>query len=261
MLLTPLAAAISSTARWMLCPMVGGASSRTTPSSGRQEGRLVGPVGNPVEVALDASDVVALFVEGGPERGPRHRRVVREVLRLGTCTRECLGCRVGCAHGRSVRPEPRARIPECLSPPPECAVQACLKDERRGAGGSRAGRAPAGSPPRARGARPASPGRAQRQRRGPRAPRRAGRRQDGPAGVRGRGEPGVPRRPHDRRRGRDGAAVRGTSEPVLALPRNHTAPPAAPARRARRRVRTQRRPVAESLPRGAGGPWPVVGYR
>ena len=26
-----------------------------------------------------------------------------------------------------------------------------------------------------------------------------------------------------------------------------------------RRLRTQRRPVAESLPRGAGGPWPVVG--
>jgi hypothetical protein len=32
LLLTPLAAAISSTARWMLWPMVGGASSRTTPS-------------------------------------------------------------------------------------------------------------------------------------------------------------------------------------------------------------------------------------
>jgi hypothetical protein len=31
-LLTPLAAAISSTARWRLWPMVGGASSRTTPS-------------------------------------------------------------------------------------------------------------------------------------------------------------------------------------------------------------------------------------
>jgi hypothetical protein len=32
LLLTPLAAAISSTARWMLLPIVGGASSSTTPS-------------------------------------------------------------------------------------------------------------------------------------------------------------------------------------------------------------------------------------
>jgi len=32
LLLTPLAEAISSTARWMLLPIVGGASSRTTPS-------------------------------------------------------------------------------------------------------------------------------------------------------------------------------------------------------------------------------------
>jgi hypothetical protein len=32
LLLTPFAAAISSIARWMLFPIVGGASSRTTPS-------------------------------------------------------------------------------------------------------------------------------------------------------------------------------------------------------------------------------------
>jgi hypothetical protein len=32
LLLTPFADAISSTARWMLLPIVGGASSRTTPS-------------------------------------------------------------------------------------------------------------------------------------------------------------------------------------------------------------------------------------
>jgi hypothetical protein len=32
LLLTPFAEAISSTARWMLWPMVGGASRRTTPS-------------------------------------------------------------------------------------------------------------------------------------------------------------------------------------------------------------------------------------
>ena len=37
---------------------------------GGQERRLVGAVGDPVEVLLDPSDVVALLVEGGAERRP-----------------------------------------------------------------------------------------------------------------------------------------------------------------------------------------------
>ena len=43
---------------------------------GRQERRLVGAVGDPVEVPLDAADVVALLVERGAERRPGDRRVV-----------------------------------------------------------------------------------------------------------------------------------------------------------------------------------------
>ena len=42
----------------------------------RQEGGLIDAIGDPVEVPLDASDVVALLVEGGPERRLRDRRVV-----------------------------------------------------------------------------------------------------------------------------------------------------------------------------------------
>ena len=45
---------------------------------GGQERRLVGAVGDPVEVPLDAADVVALLVEGGAERRSRDRRVVGE---------------------------------------------------------------------------------------------------------------------------------------------------------------------------------------
>jgi hypothetical protein len=57
---------------------------------GRQERRLVGAVGDPVQVPLDAADVVALLVEGGAERRARDRRVIRK----GIC---------GCfAHGRIV---------------------------------------------------------------------------------------------------------------------------------------------------------------
>ena len=38
---------------------------------GREERRLVGAVGDPVQVPLDAADVVALLVQGGAERRPR----------------------------------------------------------------------------------------------------------------------------------------------------------------------------------------------
>ena len=56
----------------------------------RQERRLVGAVGDPVQVPLDAADVVALLVERGAERRARDRRVVRQA-----------GC-VSCAHARIV---------------------------------------------------------------------------------------------------------------------------------------------------------------
>jgi hypothetical protein len=45
---------------------------------GGQEGRLVGAVGDPVEVPFDPADVVALVVEGWPERRPGDRRIVRQ---------------------------------------------------------------------------------------------------------------------------------------------------------------------------------------
>src|SRR5580700_411732 len=45
---------------------------------GGQERRLVGTVGDPVQVSLDASDVVALLVERGAERGSRDWRVLGE---------------------------------------------------------------------------------------------------------------------------------------------------------------------------------------
>ena len=48
--------------------MVGGASNRTTPSRRHEECRLVGAVGDPEQVALDAADEVPLLVEGRAER-------------------------------------------------------------------------------------------------------------------------------------------------------------------------------------------------
>ena len=66
---------------------------------GRQERRLVGAVGDPVQVPLDAADVVALLVERGAERRARDRRVVRQ----GGC--------VSCAH----------RVP-CLEVAARCVI-------------------------------------------------------------------------------------------------------------------------------------------
>src|SRR4029079_10204733 len=69
---------------------------------GGEKGRLVGTVSDPVEVPLDTSDVVALLVQGGTERPPGDRRVVRQIL--GTARARvgiCLGCRVWCVHGRN----------------------------------------------------------------------------------------------------------------------------------------------------------------
>ena len=68
--------------------------------SGRQEGRLVGAVGDPVEVPLDAADVVALLVERGAQRRARNRRVVRQGVGAGARVRKGLGRRIGCAHGQ-----------------------------------------------------------------------------------------------------------------------------------------------------------------
>jgi hypothetical protein len=53
---------------------------------GGQEGRLVGAVGDPVQVPFDPADVVALVVEGGAERRARDRRVVGQV-----CGAVCAG--------------------------------------------------------------------------------------------------------------------------------------------------------------------------
>ena len=45
---------------------------------GGEERALVGAVGDPVEVLLDAADVVALLVQGGAEGRARDRRIVRQ---------------------------------------------------------------------------------------------------------------------------------------------------------------------------------------
>jgi hypothetical protein len=67
----------------------------------RQERRLVGAVGDPVKVSLDASDVVALVVEGGSHRRAWDRRVGRQGLGAARArVRERLSCCVGCAHGQ-----------------------------------------------------------------------------------------------------------------------------------------------------------------
>jgi hypothetical protein len=50
---------------------------------GGQERRVVVTVGDPVEVPLDASDVVALVVDRRTERGSRNRRVIRQQGRTG----------------------------------------------------------------------------------------------------------------------------------------------------------------------------------
>src|SRR5690348_7663115 len=47
-----------------------------------QERRLVRPVGDPVEVSLDATDVVTVLVKSWAERRPRNRRVVGEYSRI-----------------------------------------------------------------------------------------------------------------------------------------------------------------------------------
>ena len=68
--------------------MLGGASNRTTPSVRRQERGLVDAVGHPVEVPLDASDVVALRVRGRPERRRGDRGVVGQALAVWLWSRE-----------------------------------------------------------------------------------------------------------------------------------------------------------------------------
>ena len=79
-------------------------------------------------------------------------------------------------------------------------------------------------------------------RRRPGGARRAGRRQDRAARVRGRGGAGVPRRPDRRGRGGDGAPVRGACSSCARRSSSCMERlPAAPARRACRRVRAQRR--------------------
>src|SRR6202043_2450011 len=45
---------------------------------GGEERRLVAAVGDPVEVPLHSSHVVALIIQGGADRRPGNRRVVRQ---------------------------------------------------------------------------------------------------------------------------------------------------------------------------------------
>src|SRR5207244_3377742 len=56
-------------------PDAGGRVEQHHPVLGGQERRLVGAVGDPVQVALHPPDVVALRVEGRAQRGWRDRRV------------------------------------------------------------------------------------------------------------------------------------------------------------------------------------------
>src|SRR4029077_2611651 len=53
--------------------------------TGRQERRVAVPVGDPVQVPLHPSDVVAPAGDRGAERGPRNRHVVRQDRRCHCC--------------------------------------------------------------------------------------------------------------------------------------------------------------------------------
>ena len=127
-----------------------------------------------------------------------------------------------------------------------------------------AGRPADRSRPRARGTRPRAQGRARRRRRGLGCVWRSRRREDRAARVDHRGGAGVPSSTHGRRRGGDGAPVRGASTAVLADPRSVASSARSPARCACRRIRTDWEPRArrsESVPGRAGGPRTLVGGR
>jgi len=68
LLLTPLAAAISSTARWRLPPIDAGRVEEHDAVPRCQERGLVRPVGHPVQVPLDAADKIAAVVQSRTER-------------------------------------------------------------------------------------------------------------------------------------------------------------------------------------------------
>src|SRR6185437_11915716 len=53
--------------------------------AGHQERRVVVSVGDPVQVPLHPSDVVAPAVDRGAERGPRNRHVIRQDRRCHCC--------------------------------------------------------------------------------------------------------------------------------------------------------------------------------
>ena len=225
----------------------------------RQERRLVGAVGDPVEVALDAADVVALLVERGPERRPRDRRVVGEILGVGWArVRVCLGRRIRCAHAHDREAASRAiESLNSLVRGPSVALSHAV-----GEMGSPSQLLTLTRPPEAQllgrqrerevlgrlldAARSGDGG-------GPGGARRARRREDRAARLGGRGGAAASG-PADRRgRGRDGAPIRGAPTAVLAGPRPLGASAGAPARCAERRLRAECRAGSESVPGRTGG--------
>src|SRR3954447_2957633 len=110
---------------------------------------------------------------------------------------------------------------------------------------------------RARAAQPVTGRRARRAWRRVGGAWRSGRRQDRPARLCGRGWARVSDCPHGWGRGRYGTPVRGGAAAVLFVPRAYGPPPAAPARGAWRRVRTQYGAGAESVLGRTGGPRPA----
>jgi hypothetical protein len=61
-------------------PDSGGRVEQHHPVLGGQERRLIGAVGDPVQVLLHPPDEVALRVDGRAQRGRRYRRVVRQCV-------------------------------------------------------------------------------------------------------------------------------------------------------------------------------------
>src|SRR4029450_1513928 len=99
----------------------------------REERALVGAVGHPVEVPLDPADVVTLLVEGGAERGPRNRCIVRQALRACAAG---VGCGVGVGHSDPPSLRTMTVLP-CGAPPlPAAKTAGVSASEMRVTGGA-----------------------------------------------------------------------------------------------------------------------------
>ena len=182
---------------------------------GGEERRLVGAVGDPVEVPLDAADVVALLVQRRAERRPGDRRVVGEEI----VSRSWAGSSP--SRGRPI--ESRKSLVSIRSGMlPRWSASAADGAAPRAAARARRPRPAAGVGTRGAGRRPG-------------AVRRAGCRQDRAARGHGRGGAGVPA--SARSVGVEGEmelAVRGAAAAVLAEPRS-------PGARSRSRSATRSR--------------------